>query len=140
MFLRVRVTVFNVTQQYFLYIVAVSFIDGGNRSTWRKPQTCCKSLTNYHILLYQVYLSWTWFEPTLVVIGTYCIGSCKSNYHTITIMTAPTCFLYHNSCLSSFQLKVYFMLISHVFSLSWSSWMMDISIDQSMISLLNLKV
>jgi len=36
--------VFNVTQQYFLYIVAVSFIDGGNRSTWRKPQTCCKSL------------------------------------------------------------------------------------------------
>jgi hypothetical protein len=29
-------------------------------------------------------------EPTtLVVIGTDCIGSCKSNYHTITAMTAP---------------------------------------------------
>jgi hypothetical protein len=25
----------------------------------------------------------------LVVIGTDCIGSCKSNYHTITTMTAP---------------------------------------------------
>jgi hypothetical protein len=29
------------------------------------------------------------FEPTtLVVIGTHCIGSCKSNYHTITTTTA----------------------------------------------------
>jgi hypothetical protein len=26
-----------------------------------------------------------------VVIGTDCIGSCKSNYHTITAMTAPLC-------------------------------------------------
>ena len=26
----------------------------------------------------------------LVVIGTDCIGSCKSNYHTIMITTAPT--------------------------------------------------
>jgi hypothetical protein len=31
---------------------------------------------------------WAWFElTTLVVIGTDCIGSCKSNYHTTT--TAP---------------------------------------------------
>jgi len=29
-------------QQYFSYIVTVSFIDGGNQSTWRKPQTCQK--------------------------------------------------------------------------------------------------
>jgi hypothetical protein len=27
--------------------VAFSFIGGGNRSTRRKPQTCCKSLTNF---------------------------------------------------------------------------------------------
>jgi len=26
--------------------MAVSFIGGGKRSTWRKPQTCHKSLTN----------------------------------------------------------------------------------------------
>jgi hypothetical protein len=32
---------------YFSYIVAVSLIDGGNRSTQRKPPTCRKSLTNY---------------------------------------------------------------------------------------------
>jgi len=29
------------------YIVAVSFIGGGNRRTRRKPSTCCKSLTNF---------------------------------------------------------------------------------------------
>jgi hypothetical protein len=34
-------------QQYFSYIVAVSFIGGGNRSIQRKPQTCRKSLTNF---------------------------------------------------------------------------------------------
>jgi hypothetical protein len=32
-------------QQYFSYIVAISFIGGGNRSTRRKPLTCRKSLT-----------------------------------------------------------------------------------------------
>ena len=36
-------------QQYFSYIVAVSFIGGGNRhgSTSRKPPTCRKSLSNF---------------------------------------------------------------------------------------------
>ena len=33
-------------QQYFSYIVAVSFIGGGNQSTRRKPTTRHKSLTN----------------------------------------------------------------------------------------------
>ena len=33
----------------------------------------------YHIMLYQVHLTWVGFElTTLVVIGTGCIGSCKS--------------------------------------------------------------
>ena len=45
-------------QQYFSYIVAVSFIGGGNWSTWRKPLTCRKSMTNfYHIILYRVHLA-----------------------------------------------------------------------------------
>ena len=44
----------------------------------------------YHIILYQVYFAWAGFELTmLVVIGTDCIGSCKSNYHTITVTMAP---------------------------------------------------
>jgi hypothetical protein len=34
-------------QQYFSYIVAGSFIDGGNCSTRRKPLTCRMSLRNF---------------------------------------------------------------------------------------------
>ena len=46
---RVRAMVFNATfnQQYFSYIVALSFTGGGNRSTRRKPTTCRKSLTKF---------------------------------------------------------------------------------------------
>ena len=44
----------------------------------------------YHIMLYRVHLAWVGYElTTLVVIGTDCIGSYKSNYHMITTMTAP---------------------------------------------------
>ena len=61
------------------------FRGGGNRSTWRKSLTCRKSLKLDHIMLYQVHLAWVGFElTTLVVIGIDCLGSCKSNYHTIT--------------------------------------------------------
>jgi hypothetical protein len=42
----------------------------------------------YHIMLYTS--PWAGFElTTSVIIGTDCIGSCKSNYHTITATTAP---------------------------------------------------
>jgi hypothetical protein len=74
-------------QQHFSYIVAVSFIGEGNRRTRRKPPICRKSLTNFNT-------SWCTPSPdrvsnsqTSVVIGTDCIGSCKSNYHTIMTTT-----------------------------------------------------
>jgi hypothetical protein len=76
--------------------VAVSFIDGGNWGTWRKSPICRKSLT---IFITQCCIehtsSWAGFElTTLVVIGTVCTVSCKSNYHTTTTMTAPIlCFV-----------------------------------------------
>ena len=42
----------------------------------------------YHIMLYTS--PWSRFEHTSsVVIGTDCIGSCKSNYHTTTATTPP---------------------------------------------------
>ena len=59
-------------RQYFSYIVAVSFIGGGNWRTQRKPSTCRKSLTNfYHIMLYTSRFELT----TPVVLHTGCIGS-----------------------------------------------------------------
>ena len=85
-----RAMVFNII---FSSIVGVSFIGGGNRSTRRKPQTFCKSLA-YSITLCSIEYTFPWvgFElTTLVVIGTDCTGSCKSNnYHTIKSTTTPT--------------------------------------------------
>ena len=79
----VRVIMFNATFNN----TAVSFVSTGNR---RKPPTCPKSLTNFIALCCMEYtLQWTWFKlTTLVVIGTDCTSSYKSNYHMITTITA----------------------------------------------------
>jgi hypothetical protein len=65
------------------------FIGGGNQSTQRKPPTCRKSLTNFSTKSCIKYTSpWAEFKlTTLVVIGTDCAVSYKSNYHTITTPT-----------------------------------------------------
>ena len=63
---------------------------------WRKPEdpeknhgTVASHWQLYHIMLYT--LPWSRFELiTSVVIGTGCIGSCKSTYHTSTATTAPS--------------------------------------------------
>ena len=44
-----------------------------------------------------LYLDWARFElTTVVVMGTECIGSYKSNYHKITATTVPTKEEIHN--------------------------------------------
>ena len=86
----------------FQLYCGASFIIGGNR---RKPPTCRKYLTNlYHMMLYRVHLDWVGFElTTLVVIGSDCINSCKSNYHAITTTTIPyDKHKFNNTHLSSF--------------------------------------
>ena len=84
----------------------------------------------YHIMLYTS--PWSRFKlTTSVVIGTDCIGSCKSNYHTITATTDPffwrrvkndnlvLSFTYHISLCTS----VLFFLtnIRVIYRLSWTS-------------------
>ena len=82
--------VFNTTFNYISVISWHSVLLVEETGVQSEPPTCPKSLTNYHIMLYQVQIAITGLElTTLVVIGSDCISSCKSNYHTIMTTTAP---------------------------------------------------
>ena len=69
----------------------ISVIRGGQFYWWRKPEYSEKTTDlappSYRQTLSHnvVHIVLSGIEPTIsVVIGTDCIGSCKSNYHTIT--------------------------------------------------------
>ena len=116
--------------------MAVSFIDGWNLSTWRKPPTCRKSLINFITYCWIEYTSsWAGFKlTTLVVIGTDCTYSCKSNYHTIT--TTPIYWLYtfcvlflkigSRSCNTMAVLVLRHLIVIHTYPMRYNSYMIYI--------------
>jgi len=76
--------VFNDT--FFSCIVAVGFIGGGNQSAQQMSKVRQTTCISHDVVSSTPCLSRI---RTLVVIGPDCIGSCKSNYHTITFTTIP---------------------------------------------------
>ena len=78
-------------------------------------------------MLYQVHLTMSWIQTHNISGDTACIGSSKSNYHTITTTEAPpeflidtinTHFVKEHSCQVCFQMssviqKTYFRTSSH---------------------------
>jgi hypothetical protein len=107
---RARVMVFNAIFNNISIIVAVSFIVGWNRITWRKL---------YHKMLYRVQTSpWAVFEvTTLLVIATDCTCSCKSSWWSSSWM-----FLQHVSDCYLTPTRKYFCYImarASSFSMKW---------------------
>jgi hypothetical protein len=67
------------------------FYRGGQFYWWRESWYPEKNPDFITWCCFEYTSPWAGFElSTLVVIGTNCIGSCKSNYHTIITTMAPT--------------------------------------------------
>jgi hypothetical protein len=80
----------------------------------------------HHIMLYWIHLTRAGLKlTTSVVIGTNCIHSCKSNYHTITSMTDPMNTWIPYSCRISYNFYTLIGKMTKIFTVQ--KWIMKIS-------------
>jgi len=81
-------------------------------------------------MLYRVHLARGGFElATLVVIGTDCIGSYKSNYHTITTTTAPK----NKYIIHAWLFIIYFLIFFYLFGIN--GHLRDLKINPEIVGL-----
>ena len=71
----------------------------------------------YHIILYRIHLASAGLElTTSVVIGTDSISRYKSNYHTITAMTAP-CLLFEDKIRFASNFSLYYFVKNIIYQI-----------------------
>ena len=80
----------------------------------------------YHIMLYRVHLAWMGFKFNV----TDCIGSCKSNYHTITTTTTPESPLIIGVFLLSFWTSTIVAISNIFFISSLNKWQIFSSLSE----------
>jgi hypothetical protein len=81
-------------------------------SHWKTLSRNIVSSTHLHTVGFKL--------ATLVVIGTDCIGSCKSNYHTITTRTDPVHILYQILIVYLYMYIYMYLYLSYFYQVSQS--------------------
>ena len=100
----------------FQLCCAVSFIDGGNSDPDITIDLSQITDKLYDIMLYTSL--WSKFKlTTLVVIGTGCIGSSKSNYHTVMAVTAP--YFIKMLTILLYIFKEYLKSLNRLYDITW---------------------
>jgi hypothetical protein len=113
-------TIFSVISWWSVWLVEETWV---HRENHRPAASHWQTLS--HNVVW-VHLAWVGFKLTmLVVIGIDCKGSCKSNYHTITTMTAP----YDYWCLmplsTIFELYINIVVVSLITRRWHGNWEMS---------------
>ena len=98
--------------------MAVSFIGGGNQSTWRKPPTCRKSLTNNTFIYLSIYMRGLASYSHVEIFFT------KASFHKEGRLTQPLIIDVPVPCLESEQscicvLEVSNLPLSTIFSIGF---------------------